>query len=323
MSSEKKIVTIFGATGIQGGSVIKTILGDPKAASQFALRGITRDVSKPAAKLLSMQGVEVVAADMNDRPSLSAALKGSYAVFAVTNYWEKMDAKHEEEQGRTIADLAKEHNVQHYIWSTLNNISITSNGVLNEVHHFDAKARVDEYIKKLGIPTTFYLPGLYMSNFPGQEIRKNPETGIYELGLPIATETKLAVLATEYDTGKFIKSILLNREKTLGKRIFGAQKYYSVSELMEIFAEVKPIDGKGARAFVAADETYKTGLAAIGMPPFIQEELVQNWRLNDTTAGGPGYYGGLELTESQRILDEELMGWREYLQLAPKLKDLK
>jgi precorrin isomerase len=61
MSSEKKIVTIFGATGIQGGSVIKTILGDPKAASQFALRGITRDVSKPAAKLLSMQGVEVVA----------------------------------------------------------------------------------------------------------------------------------------------------------------------------------------------------------------------------------------------------------------------
>lgn len=61
MSTDKKIVTVFGATGIQGGSVIKSILADPKASSQFALRGITRDVSKPAAKKLAEQGVEVVA----------------------------------------------------------------------------------------------------------------------------------------------------------------------------------------------------------------------------------------------------------------------
>lgn len=241
----------------------------------------------------------------------------------MTNYWEKMDAEDEQKQGRTISDVAKEHGVQHYIWSTLNDISKTSNGLLNEVHHFDAKAKVDEYINTLGIPTTFYLPGLYMSNFPGGDIRKNPETGVYELGLPVATDTKFPMMATEYDTGKFVKAILLNREKTLGKRIFGAEKYYSVSELMDIFSRVKPVDGKGARAVTISDEAYKERLAAAGMPPFIQEELLQNWRLNDTTAGGPGYYSGLGLEESHSILDEKLTGWEEYLQKTPKLKDLK
>ena len=58
--SGKKLFVIFGATGNQGGSVIKSILGDPKAAQQFKLRGITRDPSKPNAQALTAQGVECV-----------------------------------------------------------------------------------------------------------------------------------------------------------------------------------------------------------------------------------------------------------------------
>lgn len=96
-------------------------------------------------------------ADMNDRESLSAALKGSYAVFAVTNYWEKMDAKLEEIQGRTMAELAKEHGVQHYVWSTLKNIAKESGGKLTEVYHFDTKARVADYIREIGLPATFFM----------------------------------------------------------------------------------------------------------------------------------------------------------------------
>lgn len=241
----------------------------------------------------------------------------------MTNYWEIMDARDEEQQGRTLADVAKENGVQHYIWSTLNDISKTSKGLLQEVHHFDAKARVDDYIKGLGIPTTYYLPGLYMSNFPGKEIRRNPEAGVYELCLPVATDTKIPLLATEYDTGKFVKAILLNRDETLGKRILGAEKYYSVSELMETFAQVKPVDGRGARAVAVTEKGYKDRLARAGIPHFIREELVQGWKLNDTAAGGPGYYGGSGLEESQGILDERLMSWKEYLQKTPKLKDLK
>lgn len=61
MSTQKKVVTVFGATGTQGGSVIESILGDSRASSQFAVRGITRDVSKPKSKALAEKGVEVVA----------------------------------------------------------------------------------------------------------------------------------------------------------------------------------------------------------------------------------------------------------------------
>ena len=105
--SEKKILVVFGATGNQGGSVINSILKDPKTANEFKIRGITRDPSKPNAKALEAKGVECVAGDINDKVSIKHAFHGAYAVFAMTNYWEKMDAELEYNQGKSIADLAK------------------------------------------------------------------------------------------------------------------------------------------------------------------------------------------------------------------------
>lgn len=61
-------------------------------------------------------------ADLNDKASLVKAIIGSYAVFAVTNYWEKADAELEIQQGKNLADAAKEAGIRHYIWSTLHNV---------------------------------------------------------------------------------------------------------------------------------------------------------------------------------------------------------
>lgn len=105
--AQKKIVVVFGATGNQGGSVVRSILEDPKTANEFKIRGITRDPSMPNAKALEAKGVETVAAEINNKDQIKAALNGAYAVFAVTNYWEKMDGPLEEQQGRNIADAAK------------------------------------------------------------------------------------------------------------------------------------------------------------------------------------------------------------------------
>ena len=102
----RPIIAIFGATGKQGGSVIKSILGDSATASKYTLRGITRDVSKPAAKALTEQGVEMVAADLNDQASVQKAVEGAYGVFAVTDYWAKMDGPLEIRQGKAMADAA-------------------------------------------------------------------------------------------------------------------------------------------------------------------------------------------------------------------------
>lgn len=105
--ASKKIFVVFGATGNQGGSVINAVLADSKTASEFQIRGITRDPSKPNAKALEARGVECVAADIDNKEQIKSAFQGAYAVFAMTNYWEKMDAELEMQQGRNIADLAK------------------------------------------------------------------------------------------------------------------------------------------------------------------------------------------------------------------------
>lgn len=69
-SDGKKIIVVFGATGVQGGSVIKSILGDSKAAAQFKIRAVTRDPSKPSAKALADQGCELVSVCLIDSPSM-------------------------------------------------------------------------------------------------------------------------------------------------------------------------------------------------------------------------------------------------------------
>jgi uncharacterized protein YbjT (DUF2867 family) len=102
-----KLLVVLGATGKQGGSVINSILSDPDAKSTFSLRGITRDTSKPAAQALTAKGVEMVSADLNDKAALGKAFEGAYAVFAVTDYWARMDGGLEIQQGKNAADAAK------------------------------------------------------------------------------------------------------------------------------------------------------------------------------------------------------------------------
>ena len=80
-----KIITVFGATGNQGGSVIASIQKDSRLSSEYKIRGVTRDPSKPKGKALADKGVELVKADLSDKESVKKAIEGSYAVFAVTN----------------------------------------------------------------------------------------------------------------------------------------------------------------------------------------------------------------------------------------------
>lgn len=80
-----KLLTVFGATGLQGGSLINHVLNRPELSGLFRLRGITRDASKQAAVSLREKGVEIVQADLSDPASLVPAIAGSYAVFGVTN----------------------------------------------------------------------------------------------------------------------------------------------------------------------------------------------------------------------------------------------
>lgn len=219
-----KLITVFGATGNQGSSVIKHLLADPVLSKEFKIRGITRDTSKPAAQALAQKGVELkivcrmvlefstvfpndansfffsIKADLNSKSSVVEAITGSHTVFLVTNYWETANPDTEFAQGKNVADAAKESGVSHLIFSSLLNVTETTGGRLSHVPHFDAKAKVEQYIVSTGVPCTFVLAGYFMSNYL-QMLRKN-EDGSYTLAYPISAQAKFPLFDAAEDMGK-------------------------------------------------------------------------------------------------------------------------
>lgn len=76
MATAKKLVTIVGATGAQGGSVVDYLL---KSKSQeYTIRAVTRSPSSAAAKALAARGIEIVQAELTD----AAALSGDHTPFS-------------------------------------------------------------------------------------------------------------------------------------------------------------------------------------------------------------------------------------------------
>ena len=115
--SGKKIIAVLGATGSQGGGLVRAILNDPNG--EFTARAITRDVNSDSAKELARLGAEVVAADVDDRESMRRAFEGAYGAFCVTFYWAHFSVEREMAEARMMAELAKETGLKHVIWSTL------------------------------------------------------------------------------------------------------------------------------------------------------------------------------------------------------------
>ncbi|EHA49387.1 hypothetical protein MCOR27_001382 [Pyricularia oryzae] len=319
--ASKKIITVFGATGKQGGSIVEKFISDPKLKDEWAVRGVTRDVSKDSAKALASRGVEVVSADMDDKESVFKAVAGSHTVFSVTNYWEKLSKDGETQQGKNIADAAKEAGVQHFIWSTLINVTNVSKGKLTKVYHFDSKAEVDAYVRSLGIPTTFFLAGFYLSNFEAPMwFRQTGPDNAWTFSMP-GPITSPVPLYDVRDTGKYVKAIVLNRDALLGGRVLAATEYQTFEEMLVDFRRTFPKDGANARFYELSDEQYLEGVRSAGMPDFVGEELLQNIQLLSQF----GYYGGESLDETRKLVEgvgERLTTWAEWLPQSEVFKNL-
>jgi uncharacterized protein YbjT (DUF2867 family) len=270
-----KVLTVFGATGNQGGSVVNNVLSNSKLSSEYKLRGITRDPSKPNAKKLSDKGVEMVSADMNDKATLQKAISGSTAVFAVTNYWDAQSKQTEIQQGKNIADVCKEEGVKHLIWASLPHVTKMTGGELTHVDHFDSKADVEEYIESIkggsGLVASYWMPGFFMSNLKGM-IRPGPD-GVPTLSLPWdAQKTRVAMLDVVADTGKFVAGLLLADPKSVdGFRVNGTSEWRSPHEIIEILNKTA---GTNAKFQEVPADVYEGFL-----PEPIAKELTENMLL--------------------------------------------
>ncbi|KAL8688894.1 MAG: hypothetical protein Q9224_004772 [Gallowayella concinna] len=284
-----KILVVFGATGNQGGSVIESVLGNSKLSSEFKIRGVTRDPSKPKGQALAEKGVEVVKADLSDKESIQKVINGSHAVFAVTNYWEYMSKDIEVTQGKNIADACKSAGVSLLIWSSIPHAGRMTNGKLSHLPHFDAKADVADYIREQKIPACFLNAGCFMSNFVGS-LQKSDEGN--SLTLNVHPDSKMPLFDAAGDTGKFAAGILLNQSETLNKDIYAATGWYTPTDVVNAIEE---FSGKKTTFNEVPDETFRKFL-----PDAIAEEMMETFMLvRDYAYYGPG--GDKILEESLKV----------------------
>jgi uncharacterized protein YbjT (DUF2867 family) len=168
---DRKVIAVVGATGAQGGGLVRAILEDK--AGGFAVRALTRDVNSEKAKALAKLGAEVVAADIDDAASVERAFRGAYGAFCVTFFWDHFSPEKELAEARNMAQAAKRAGVEHVIWSTLEDsrkwvpLSDARMPTLMQkykVPHFDAKGEADRIFAELGVPTTYLLTSFYWDN---------------------------------------------------------------------------------------------------------------------------------------------------------------
>ena len=233
-----KLLTVFGATGQQGGSLVEYVINDPELSKQFKVRGITRDLAKPAAQALQQKGVEVIKADVDDKDSLKDAMLGSHTVFGVTAtiYDEKLKER-ELAQGKAMADAAVAAGVQYFIFSTLTNGGKVSDGKIQKLDHFDVKAEIEDYIRAQPMKSAFFAPGSFMQNF-GHFMGPRPAgDGTYAIANFVKPETQLPLIDTVDDTGKYVGSILADPDKYEGKVFSAATRLYSYSETVDVMSK--------------------------------------------------------------------------------------
>src|SRR5215467_5435909 len=170
--SNRKVIAVVGATGAQGGGLVRAILNDPKGG--FAARVLTRDVNGPTAKTFARLGAEVVNVDIDNSDSLQKAFEGAYAAFCVTFFWAHLSPEKEMAQAKAMAVAAKATALRHVIWSTLEDtrqlvpLSDSRMPTLQgkyKVLHSDNKGESDHFFTNAGVPTTFLLTSLYWDNF--------------------------------------------------------------------------------------------------------------------------------------------------------------
>jgi uncharacterized protein YbjT (DUF2867 family) len=167
----KPIITVFGATGAQGGGLVRALLGDPDR--HFAVRAVTRKPDSPAARALANAGAQVVLADLDDGASVLRALEGAYGAFLVTNFWEHLSGEKELVQAHTLAVAVAQAGIRHAIWSTLEDTRafFEANGarmpVLEKrfnVPHFDAKGEAHRFFAQQRVPVTYLYTSAYFEN---------------------------------------------------------------------------------------------------------------------------------------------------------------
>jgi uncharacterized protein YbjT (DUF2867 family) len=260
-----RIITVFGATGAQGGGLARAILSDPQ--QRFRLRAVTRKPGSPAAAALGALGAEVVAADLDDAPSVRRAMEGAHGAFCVTNFWEHFSPEREIAQAHTMAAAARDAGVRHVVWSTLEDtrefVPVGSGrmpvlmGRYN-VPHYDGKGEANAAFIDRRVPTTLLYTSFYWDNLIhfGMQPHRGPDGGLGFV-LPMG-DAKLPGIASA-DIGPSVLTVFARGEELVGKSIGIAGEHLSGAQMAQQLALAL---GEPVRHVALSPAQY----AALGFP---------------------------------------------------------
>src|SRR6267154_3373700 len=193
MSNTRKVIAVVGATGQQGGAVVRAL----QAQGQFTVRALTRNPSKHRSL-----ADEVVLADLDRPETLKAAFAGAHGVFLVTNAREP--GTDERKQALAAVHAAKDAGVQHFIWSTLPNVETITQGRL-DVRHFTEKAKIDRIVREAGFAHhTFVIAPFFYQNLLGAMAPQKQADGAMGWAVPLDPERRVIHMGDITELGHIV-----------------------------------------------------------------------------------------------------------------------
>jgi uncharacterized protein YbjT (DUF2867 family) len=201
-NNEKKLIAVIGATGQQGGGVVRAL----QASGQFKVRALSRDPSKHR-ELAD----EVVEADLNRPETLKTAFEGAHGVFLVTS--SSLEGTDEFTQGTAAVRAAKAAGVKHFIWSTLPDVKAISGGKF-DVPHFTNKARIDAIVKASGFAShTFVIPPFYYQNLAGAFGPQKLPDGSFGWAIPLDPDVRCIHMGDVTELGNLVASAFVHPDQ--------------------------------------------------------------------------------------------------------------
>ena len=193
MPTIQKLIAVLGATGQQGGAVVRALQQD----GRFTVRALTRHPQQHPEL-----GDEVALADFNRPETLKAAFSGAHGVFLVTNSFEA--GADESRQAHAAIEAAKEAGVKHVVWSTLPDVEAITGGKIS-VPHFTAKAKVERLVSEAGFDHhTFVIAPFYYQNLVGVMAPKKLPDGSTGWALPLDPDRRVLHMGDIDELGRVV-----------------------------------------------------------------------------------------------------------------------
>src|SRR5215472_7046018 len=224
MNHVDKTILVSGATGKQGGALLKYLLRD-----RWRIRGLTRNPRGRAAQELSKCGVEVVEGDMDDVESLKRAMRGAHGVYSVQDFW-TVGARREVQHGKNMADAARAATVAHFVYSSVGGAERNSG-----ITHWETKWEIENYVRKLSLPATVLRPVAFMENYYIDAV----EIGILKgkLADPIRADKSYQTIAAE-NIGACVAAAFARPQEFIGEAVEIAGSDLTNVQAAEVFSRV-------------------------------------------------------------------------------------